>query len=327
MDDFFIGHRDFIKLSKRLSMSTAMVTPGNVVADVGCDHAHTDIFLVKAGISPRAIAMDVGEGPLSHAKANVRLYGLDGFIELRLSDGLEMLRPYEADTLIMAGMGGTLTTLILDKYPNVTASFKELILQPQSDPDLVRRFLRMHGFKIVLEDMCIEDGKFYNAMKAVHAENTDETGKGTLEAGIAENADETGKGTLEAGIAENADETGKGTLEAGTAENADETGKGTLKAGIAENADGWERDDCCKDSYTEGLPEDDIRIQCFDRFGEYLLKTRNVVLKELLLQLKEKNLRVIQRIESSGNAGSDEKHRFFLKEKEIIGYALKQYHS
>ena len=279
MDDFFIGHRDFIKLSKRLSMSTAMVTPGNVVADVGCDHAHTDIFLVKAGISPRAIAMDVGEGPLSHAKANVRLYGLDGFIELRLSDGLEMLRPYEADTLIMAGMGGTLTTLILDKYPDVTASFKELILQPQSDPDLVRRFLRMHGFKIVLEDMCIEDGKFYNAMKAVHAEN------------------------------------------------ADETGKGTLKAGIAENADGWERDDCCKDSYTEGLPEDDIRIQCFDRFGEYLLKTRNVVLKELLLQLKEKNLRVIQRIESSGNAGSDEKHRFFLKEKEIIGYALKQYHS
>ena len=49
--------RDRIKLSDRLLMSASRVTPGNVVADVGCDHAHTAIWLVKQGIAPRAIAM------------------------------------------------------------------------------------------------------------------------------------------------------------------------------------------------------------------------------------------------------------------------------
>ena len=159
--------RNNIVLSKRLLMSAGMVTKGNRLADVGCDHAHTCIYLVKEGIVPNAIAMDVRKGPLSHADANIRLYGFEDRIETRLSDGLEALLPGEADTVIIAGMGGTLTVMILEKGIEKAAAAKELILQPQSDIGMVRRFLRDNGFKIVQEEMCIEDGKFYNSMKVV----------------------------------------------------------------------------------------------------------------------------------------------------------------
>ena len=40
-------------------------------------------------------------------------YGLDAYIETRLSDGLEALKPGEGDTLVIAGMGGPLMERIL----------------------------------------------------------------------------------------------------------------------------------------------------------------------------------------------------------------------
>ena len=160
-------HRDNLKLSSRLMMSAGMVAHGNSVADIGCDHAHTCIYLIKEGISPFAIAMDVRKGPLAHADANIRLYGYSDRIKTRLSDGLDALNPGETDSIIIAGMGGTLTVMILEKGIEKALSSKELILQPQSDIGMVRKFLRENGFVITAEDMCIEDGKYYNSMKAV----------------------------------------------------------------------------------------------------------------------------------------------------------------
>ena len=42
-----------MQLSKRLSAVAGFVTPGYKVADVGCDHAFTSIYLVANHISPR----------------------------------------------------------------------------------------------------------------------------------------------------------------------------------------------------------------------------------------------------------------------------------
>jgi len=160
-------HRDNIFLSDRLMMSAEMVSPGFSVADVGCDHAHTSIWLVKERNIPFAIAMDVRKGPLEHAKANISLYGLEKRISVRLSDGLEALEKGETDSVIMAGMGGTLTVIILKNGIEKAAAAKELILQPQSDIGMVRTFLRINGFVITEERMCREDGKFYNSLRAV----------------------------------------------------------------------------------------------------------------------------------------------------------------
>ena len=141
-------------------MSASMVTPGSRVADIGCDHAHTGIWLIQNGIASKVIAMDVRKGPLKKAHENLKLYGLEGTIETRLSDGLEKLNEGEADTVIIAGMGGTLTVEILKKGLEKIAAARELILQPQSDIGMVRRFLRENGFSITQEKMCKEDGQF-----------------------------------------------------------------------------------------------------------------------------------------------------------------------
>ena len=155
-----------VQLSNRLLAAAGMVTKGNIVADIGCDHAYTSIYLCQEGIAPRVIAMDVNKGPLQGAKLHVEEAGLTGQIEVRLSDGLAALTPGEADTVLLCGMGGLLMIKILSDYPETTASMKELILQPQSEVGEVRHFLHKQGYRITKEHMLKEDGKFYVMMRA-----------------------------------------------------------------------------------------------------------------------------------------------------------------
>ena len=142
-----------------------MVTPGNRLVDVGCDHGYLPIALVRRQIIPSAIAMDVRSGPLGRAKENIEAYGLNPYIETRLSDGLEALQPGEGDTLSVAGMGGPLIERILSRNVEVSESFQELILQPQSEIGNFRRYLVECGFTVSQEDMVWEDGKFYPTIK------------------------------------------------------------------------------------------------------------------------------------------------------------------
>ncbi|MCI8357310.1 MAG: SAM-dependent methyltransferase [Lachnospiraceae bacterium] len=163
--------REGIVLSNRLRAVVSMVTPGNRVCDIGCDHGFVPIYLVQQGISPCALAMDVRKGPLSQAGIHIEACGLKDLIETRLSDGLKGFRTGEADTLICAGMGGRLMMRILSEEAEKTASFRELILQPQSEIQQFRAFLREQGYRIAEENMIEEDGKFYPMMKAVCAGN------------------------------------------------------------------------------------------------------------------------------------------------------------
>ena len=159
-----------MQISNRLLAAAGMVTKGNIVADVGCDHAYTSIYLCQENISPRVIAMDVNKGPLKGAVEHVKQAGLTDRISIRLSDGLAALEPGEADAVLLCGMGGLLMIKILSDYPETTASMKELILQPQSEIGEVRRFLHRQGYRITKENMLKEDGKFYVMMRAVKAE-------------------------------------------------------------------------------------------------------------------------------------------------------------
>lgn len=156
-----------MELSKRLSAVAAMVTKGNIVCDVGCDHGYVSIYLVRENISPRVVAMDVRPGPLAQAKEHIRVYGLEEYIETRLSDGVDALDTGEADTLILAGMGGRLMEGILTRGMEKVTGMKELILQPQSEIAAFRKFLREAGFEIVEENMVFEDGKFYPMMRVI----------------------------------------------------------------------------------------------------------------------------------------------------------------
>lgn len=154
-----------VVLSDRLRAAVHMVTAGNRVCDVGCDHGFVPIYLIEQGISPRVLAMDVGSGPLSAAREHISERGLESKIETRLSDGLHNYSIGEADTLICAGMGGRLMMRILTDSSDKTESFQELILQPQSELEQFRAWLRSRGYRITHENMIEEDGKFYPMMR------------------------------------------------------------------------------------------------------------------------------------------------------------------
>lgn len=153
-----------MELSKRLKAVADMVGTGSVLADIGTDHAYIPIWLVSRGSVPRAVAMDVNEGPLKRAQENILQNGLEEKIETRLSDGFKALAPGEADAAVIAGMGGGLTIRILKSGMEVVRSLKECILQPQSEIDKVRTFLLEEGFSFIREDMVEEDGKYYPMM-------------------------------------------------------------------------------------------------------------------------------------------------------------------
>lgn len=157
-----------IELSKRLSMVAGLVSDSKVVADIGCDHAYTSIYIVQNNLADKVIAMDVNKGPVEIAKKNIKLYGLDNLIDVRLSDGTEKLSKGEADTLLISGMGGGLTVKILSMRPEILNGCKYLILSPQSELFLVRQYLERVGFSIICEDMVKDEGKFYVGIKALN---------------------------------------------------------------------------------------------------------------------------------------------------------------
>ena len=164
-----------MELSARLEAVAKMVTKGNRVCDVGCDHGYISIYLVKNGISPYVYAMDVNKGPLERAEEHIVMYGLEDKIETILSDGLVALGERKSDTLICAGMGGRLVVKILTEGMEKVKKMQEIILQPQSELHLVREYLRQQGFYIDKEDMVFEDGKYYPMMHIlVHSDKKNE---------------------------------------------------------------------------------------------------------------------------------------------------------
>ena len=163
-----------MQLSRRLQNVAQLVTKGQRVADVGCDHAYTSIYMVREGIATKVIAMDINKGPLEKAKANVKAYRMEENIETRLSDGAKKLSVEEVEALLISGMGGVLMVKILSDRLDILHSLREVVLQPQSEIHTVREFLHEQNFVIVKEIFLKEDGKYYVAMKAVNLEHLSE---------------------------------------------------------------------------------------------------------------------------------------------------------
>lgn len=154
-----------LPISKRLLCCASMVQPGSRVADIGTDHGYLGIYLLQSGAARHVIACDLRKDPLENARRNAKLFGVDGEMELRLSDGLEKILPDEVDTVVMAGMGGDLIQKILSQCPWRKREGLQFILQPQSAGNVLRRWLCEDGFEIQREEP-VQDGHFlYTVME------------------------------------------------------------------------------------------------------------------------------------------------------------------
>ena len=155
-----------LPISKRLLCCASMVQSGARVADIGTDHGYLGIYLLQSGAARHVIACDLRKDPLENARRNAKLFGVDGEMELRFSDGLEKILPDEVDTVVMAGMGGDLIQKILSQCPWRKREGLQFILQPQSAGNVLRRWLCEDGFEIQREEP-VQDGHFLYTVMAI----------------------------------------------------------------------------------------------------------------------------------------------------------------
>lgn len=161
-----------ISLCPRLQMAADFVRAGVSVADIGTDHAYLPVYLVLSGKCPRAIAADLREMPLENARQTIRRYHLEDKITACLSDGLDEIDPRQVQDLVIAGMGGELIASLLACTPWLRDEQKQLILQPMTHAEDVRRFLYKNGFAILAENAVREDEHLYIALCARYTGET-----------------------------------------------------------------------------------------------------------------------------------------------------------
>ncbi|QAT42899.1 tRNA (adenine(22)-N(1))-methyltransferase [Aminipila luticellarii] len=153
-----------MKLSDRLQMIADLIENGQTVADIGTDHGFLPIYLWESKKSPKLILADISSGSLQKAIDNVEKQGygkeiLREHFDFRLGNGIEVLADGEADTVVIAGMGGILMTEILGKDLKKTGSMKRFILQPRTGQGKLRWWLEHNGF-IIKKEKIVREGKF-----------------------------------------------------------------------------------------------------------------------------------------------------------------------
>lgn len=155
-----------LPLSPRLLACCGFVSPGDRVADIGCDHGYLGIHLLQTGLARSVIATDVNEMPLQSAMRNAQKYGVRDKMTFYLSDGVRNI-PRNFDVMVCAGMGADTMVSILEAAPWLKAQQYRLILQCQSKTPMLRQYLSEHGWRIT-EETVLRDGRFlYTVMEVI----------------------------------------------------------------------------------------------------------------------------------------------------------------
>lgn len=156
-------------LDARLAAAAAYVRPGGTAADVGCDHGKLAVSLVLRGQCKKVIASDLRPAPLEHARILAALHGCKDAVECRLGAGLSVLRPGEAQDIVIAGVSGiTICEILAAAGEDFFAAQPELrlIFVPASKHAALRLWLAQHGFSLLDETPVCAAKRYYTVMHA-----------------------------------------------------------------------------------------------------------------------------------------------------------------
>lgn len=149
-----------------------MVPEGCRLADVGTDHGYLPVYLLQRRRIRGAVAADIGAEPLAHACRTAEAYGVEG-IDFRLCDGLRDIAPDEADTVVIAGMGGETIIAILEGAAWTKDGARTLLLQPMTKAADLRYWLAVNGYRFTEERLVWDKNYLYPVLRV--------TGGGTLQ--------------------------------------------------------------------------------------------------------------------------------------------------
>ncbi len=159
--------RSPLEPAERLVALARMIPPGSRVADIGTDHGLLPAHLLRSGRASFCIASEPDARRLARARSLSPDQPLAGTLSLRAGNGLEVLAPEDAvDVVVIAGLGGHAIRRILD-HPGLPAlSVHRLVLQPQTDAAIVRRWLCDHRWAPVEERLVLARRRFYALVAA-----------------------------------------------------------------------------------------------------------------------------------------------------------------
>ncbi|MBU3114669.1 tRNA (adenine(22)-N(1))-methyltransferase [Clostridium lacusfryxellense] len=152
-------------ISERLKLIASMIEECDTIVDVGTDHGYVPIYLVKRGLIKKAIASDINKGPVEKAKNNIELNKVSRQISCRLGSGLSTVKKGEVEVAVIAGMGGNLIRDIMESDLDVVKELDYMILQPVQNAEVLREYLYNTGYDILNEEICNDDGRFYEIIK------------------------------------------------------------------------------------------------------------------------------------------------------------------
>lgn len=152
------------RLTDRLRVLYDAVIEHAPMADIATDHAWLPIALIKDGRVPRAIATDIAAAPVAAACARVESLGLQSQIEVRRGDGLSPISAGEAETVVIAGVGGQLIARMLSA--GLVSGVRRWVLQPNLDHEQVRRTLYRVGLVITDEQLVRCSGRWFTTIIA-----------------------------------------------------------------------------------------------------------------------------------------------------------------
>ena len=137
--------------------SLVRTMPDKGACDVGTDHAHIPIELVKTEKLPFAIATDISLPSVKKGEKNIAHLGLSHKIKTFCANGTLGVPLDGIGDIIIAGMGGELIAEIIFADERLKASDLHFVLQPMTKQEELRLLLSKNGYEIEKES-CISDG-------------------------------------------------------------------------------------------------------------------------------------------------------------------------
>ena len=155
-----------LSLSERLSAVAAHLPESAHFVDVGSDHAYLPCYVCLKDTTSQAIAGEINEGPFRSAQKQVKLQGLLDRIDVRKGDGLAVVESDEVKQVVIAGMGGPLIASILEQGKDKLGRVEQLIVQPNIDARVLRKWFLNNGFLLQKEQILEEAGHIYEVLVA-----------------------------------------------------------------------------------------------------------------------------------------------------------------
>ena len=140
----------------RIDIIASYIDNNDKVIDVGCDQALLGKKLAERKI--RSIASDIKESIIENAKKSTK-ENLKEYIEFRVGDGVTLKSDEKEYILVLSGMG---TYTILNIIKNNKVPLKRIITISNNNHDILRKEMNNLGYKITLEEIIKEKGKYYN---------------------------------------------------------------------------------------------------------------------------------------------------------------------